>query len=461
MRLVYECFEGLPLLSKRVEVEGGGAGAAGAPVLDGLRVEELALDYGWGPLASMAYASGNAEDTPGGSPSYPGTGKLTPVSSLQYGTSVKWANDCLAPAGCDAGSTQPRLTAEDDAGLGLPLAAPGAAWASHTLYLLFHDDGPEQGAAMPLYPSSETYWGCTLGPCAPGAGTALEGAFTERRGLALRRFLLAIAPQVAEAPLQYHLVASDSPTVRAACDQMAAAGWEMLVQSYGSGFNLESEDAAYAERVAGDVAYCRGKGVEVGGYDLIGWTRDPGRGWAALDAEGRDTGNACFASGWADFFTQRALSFAAATGVSVYETDGPYAGYSCSNASHEHHRGAANSVQAQSRMMAATYTALRNAGVHINAPDSWFTAVRHGGAPAPRPAPPPPPPPPPLPHSRAKPTPLPPLPPPFRRASTRWELATMRASPASPAPSPCCCTGKSLTTPHSTPCPPRPGPSCP
>lgn len=240
------------------------------------------------------------------------------------------------------------------------------------LYLLLHDDGPEQGVAMPLYPSSETYWGCTLGPCSPGVGTPFEGAFSERRGLALRRFLLTVAPHVAENPLQYHLVASDSASVRAACDQMAAVGWEMLVQSYGSGFNLESSDAAYIARVKSDVTYCRARGVEVGGYDLIGWTRDPGRGWAALDASGGDSGDACFASGWADFFTGAALAFANATGVSVYETDGPYAGYGCSSTAHTHHAGAGDSVQKQTRIMAATYTAFRNAGFHVNAPDSYM-----------------------------------------------------------------------------------------
>ena len=68
------------------------------------------------------------------------------------------------------------------------------------------------------------------------------------------------------------------------------------------------------------------------------------------------------------------LSFAAATNISVIESDGPYAGYACHNASHGHHSGASNSVQLQSRGMARVYTALRNAGLHINAPDSWFSA---------------------------------------------------------------------------------------
>ena len=59
---------------------------------------------------------------------------------------------------------------------------------------------------------------------------------------------------------------------------------------------------------------------------------------------------------------------------SLYSTTGPYAGYSCANKSHVHHTGVENSVQLQSRNMARVYRAFRNAGIHVNAPDSWFTA---------------------------------------------------------------------------------------
>ena len=93
-----------------------------------------------------------------------------------------------------------------------------------------------------------------------------------------------------------------------------------------------------------------------------------------MNTDGSNSGNACFASDWYDFFTTSAISFAKLTNVSIYETDGPYSGYSCSNTSHSHHKNAADSIQKQSRLMRATYTAMRNNGIHINAPDSWFTS---------------------------------------------------------------------------------------
>jgi hypothetical protein len=364
--VMYEIFDGIPLIGKWVELSGS---ASATVVLDAVTVEDLALNPPYSPIASAAYA-GQAEDFPGGVPVFPGAGKLFVASDMQYGVTVARTNDVVSRGGGAAGSTQPRLTASDDAGLAWPLA--GATWDSVRIYELLLDDGPEQGLPHALYPSSETYFGCTLGPCVPGSGTPFEGGINERRGLAMRRFLLAVAPQVAESPLQYHLVASDSASIRAACDQMATVSWDMLVLSYGSGADIESTDPAYIARIAADVAYCKTKNVEVGMYDLIGWTRDPGHGWAALDASGSDTGNACLASGWGAFLQQQLPAFGAATGLANVETDGPYAGYSCSNASHGH--TATNSVQVQSRRMAAVYRALRNAGWHINAPDSWFTA---------------------------------------------------------------------------------------
>ena len=95
-----------------------------------------------------------------------------------------------------------------------------------------------------------------LGPCIPGVGTALSGGMTERRGITLRRFINTIAPQALENPLQVgyrrggapsrpvecpsrrvngvclahsvppqnHMTASDSASIRAACDDMAATG---------------------------------------------------------------------------------------------------------------------------------------------------------------------------------------------------------------------------------------------
>ena len=46
-----------------------------------------------------------------------------------------------------------------------------------------------------------------------------------------------------------------------------------LAHSFGSGFDLESNDTEYLDALKADVAYANAKGIEVGGYDLIALTR--------------------------------------------------------------------------------------------------------------------------------------------------------------------------------------------
>ena len=48
-------------------------------------------------------------------------------------------------------------------------------------------------------------------------------------------------------------------------DQLAEVGFEMILYSFGSGWNLESNSTAYLESVKADVAYASSKGIEVGG----------------------------------------------------------------------------------------------------------------------------------------------------------------------------------------------------
>jgi len=64
----------------------------------------------------------------------------------------------------------------------------------------------------------------------------------------------------------------------------------------------------------------------------------------------------------------------------MVETDGPYAGYTCSNASHIHHHGEADSVYMQTKGQGDFYRELRNRGVFINAPDGWqFQGINKEG----------------------------------------------------------------------------------
>ena len=84
------------------------------------------------------------------------------------------------------------------------------------------------------------------------------------------------------------------------------------------GFNIESTNATYISDVADIISYANKKGIEVGGYDLISWTRTPPAQWAVIDPKtGKPVGDACFASGWYDYLLERFTTFMDKTGKLV------------------------------------------------------------------------------------------------------------------------------------------------
>jgi sugar phosphate isomerase/epimerase len=67
----------------------------------------------------------------------------------------------------------------------------------------------------------------------------------------------------------FHKTQSDPQTIREAIDQAAEVGFEMVIMSFGSGFNYESRDKAYWDRYKELADYGRSKGVAFGAYSLL------------------------------------------------------------------------------------------------------------------------------------------------------------------------------------------------
>ena len=95
----------------------------------------------------------------------------------------------------------------------------------------------------------------------------------ERRGLARRRLVRTLAPWTQENPIFFHMTNSSPAAVRLLLHQMADVGFEMMIFSFGSGFQMESRDPAYLASVRELVVLARSLGLEVGGYNLIALTR--------------------------------------------------------------------------------------------------------------------------------------------------------------------------------------------
>jgi hypothetical protein len=146
----------------------------------------------------------------------------------------------------------------------------------------------------------------------------------------------------------------------------------MIIYTFGSGLNAESEDPAYLGRIKADVDYARGKGIEVGTYSLFSSRRIDDANDVINPKTGKTGGaifgNApCFGSNWGTNYFRKLTNFIAQTGLTLLEHDGPYPGDFCASTNHPGHAGLEDSQWAQWRMSYQLYSWCRANG-HLREP---------------------------------------------------------------------------------------------
>ncbi|MBN1343136.1 MAG: alpha-galactosidase [Phycisphaerae bacterium] len=311
----YELYDGIPVISKQIAVTNGGAAQV---IVNAVQAEILAVTEQAKPRlhAESDYAFAGVQTT-------------------------RWGPDPDYKTQIDYSYNMPLLmTSTYPEGPGIQLA-PGERFESFRTVELLHDSDDR-----------------------------------ERRGLARRRLYRTLAPAAMENPILMHVRQSDSKAIRLAVDQCAAVGFEMVIATFWSGFNIESEDPAYIARFKADVDYAHAKGVELGGYTLMCASRDVGPKYNCISPATSKPGSkfgqsACLASAWRDAYFHRVLAFMDATGMDVIETDGPYHGDVCASTQHQYHRGLADSRCQQWRACVGFYRECRKRGIYINTPD-WY-----------------------------------------------------------------------------------------
>ena len=199
----------------------------------------------------------------------------------------------------------------------------------------------------------------------------------ERKGLARRKMYRTVAPQVTENPIFMHVRSAEPDAVRLAIDQCTEVGFEMVIMTFGSGFNIESEEPEYITTMKELTDYAHHKGIQLGGYTLMCASRNAGEDFNCVDPDTGQPGSrfgqsACLASRWADGYFQRVLNFMDATGIDIIETDGPYHGDICAATTHEHHNGLADSQLRQWEACVHFYHECRKRGIYINSPDQYY-----------------------------------------------------------------------------------------
>jgi hypothetical protein len=194
----------------------------------------------------------------------------------------------------------------------------------------------------------------------------------ERRTLARRKMYRTIAPWTHENPLMFHKIQSDPKTIREAIDQAAEVGFEMVIMSFGSGFNFESRDKAYWDKYKELADYGKSKGIALGAYSLLA---SRGAAKASDNTQGSPARYGvmpCLGTQWGREYLDNIVAFCRYAGLTVFENDGSYPGDICCATHHPFHRGKEDSQWVMWRAISGQYQTLRAEGVYLNIPDWYF-----------------------------------------------------------------------------------------
>jgi hypothetical protein len=326
----YEMYDGLPLLCKQVVVKNAGTDEA---KIDTMTTEVLAVphdqasriwiesDYTFHKMTTTRWE----ED-----PLYTTYSEgREPIEDLRYipnGTlDDPWKKvDSREYSG--SGAARYLLLSEYSQGLAKVLK-PGEAFTSFRTYEILHDSDD-----------------------------------AERQGLARRKMFRTVAPWTQENPIFMHLRNSDSASIRRAV--------EMIIVTFWSGFDMNSSDRKYWERIKADFDYAHSKGIRIGGYILFCSTASKGPQYDAR--QDVYPPSLCLGSEFTDGYFKHLFEFMDFVGQDVIETDGPYHGYPCEATNHKYHRGRDDSFRVQWEKMTEFFHGCRRRGIFVNAPDNYF-----------------------------------------------------------------------------------------
>ena len=203
-----------------------------------------------------------------------------------------------------------------------------------------------------------------------------DGGDRERKGLARRRMYRTISPWTTENPLMMHARYADWDRIKLAIDQCAEVGFEMVIMTFGSGFQIENESEEYIEKMKSYADYARSKGVEIGGYSLLS-SRSIGGGNDIVSPAGTSpTHGSCpaLASDWGQDYFRKLYQFYEKTGMRLLEHDGSYPGDIDVTERLPLQKGEKDSRWVQWKIITDFYKWCRANGVYLNVPDYYYLA---------------------------------------------------------------------------------------
>lgn len=203
----------------------------------------------------------------------------------------------------------------------------------------------------------------------------MDGYERERNGLAQRKLYRTVAPWTTENPLMMHLKDSDWESVRTAIDQCAEVGFEMVIMSFGSRFNIEDTTAANLAKMKKYADYARAKGIDIGGYSLLSSrSADPASDNVVSPPGQKPTHGVmpALASRWGQEYMRKLYRFFEKTGQKIFEHDGSYPGDLDMTPRSPLQKGGDDSQWVQWRIIGDFYKWCKGQGIFLNIPDYYF-----------------------------------------------------------------------------------------
>lgn len=200
----------------------------------------------------------------------------------------------------------------------------------------------------------------------------------ERQSLAQRRMYRVLAPWSTENPLMMHVRSAEPDAVKLAIQQCAEVGFEMVILTFGSGFDIEDDSQQNLDRWKAMADFAHQRGVQIGGYSLLSSRRIEPEGDNCINVQTGKPGGQVFghapalASEWGQRYFQKLRRFYEYTGFDLLEHDGSYPGDHDAMARPPLQKGYEDSRWVQFGIISDFYRWCRARGIYLNVPDWYF-----------------------------------------------------------------------------------------
>lgn len=202
---------------------------------------------------------------------------------------------------------------------------------------------------------------------------AHTSTYYEQKMIEVKQMYRKICPWVLDSPLIFHVLSDKENKLKKTIDMVKNANFDMVIQSFGSGVNIESTNEKYKQSHRKIYDYAHSKGLRIGGYTLA-----IVKNYRPVKGKERNTSDKskimrCLATEWSEEYWKNILSFYDSTGADSIEIDGPYHFLECNGGESHLHKGLEDSKYLQWRLSnELLYKEFRKKNVYINTPDWMF-----------------------------------------------------------------------------------------